>query len=73
MKQISGVTIGRSHNERFGASGGVAPQKELCKNESLCPATPAVSLPPSPSRWTLAAIRATVNKIIKKNLRTKKM
>jgi hypothetical protein len=42
-------------NERFGASGGVTPQKELCENESLSPATMAVSPPPSPSRRTLAA------------------
>jgi hypothetical protein len=42
-------------NERFGASGGVSPQKSQCENESLSPATPAVSPPPSPSRRTLAA------------------
>jgi hypothetical protein len=30
-------------NERFGASGGVTPQKVLYENESLSPATPAVS------------------------------
>jgi hypothetical protein len=29
-------------NERFGASGGVTPQKVLCESESLAPATPAV-------------------------------
>jgi hypothetical protein len=44
-------------NERFGASGGVTPQKVLCVNESLSPATLAVSPPPSPSRRTLYASR----------------
>jgi hypothetical protein len=43
-------------NERFGASGGVTPQKEPCKKERLCPATPSVNPPPSPSRRALAAI-----------------
>jgi hypothetical protein len=40
-------------NERFGASGGVTPQKRQCENESLQPATTAVSPPPSPSRRTM--------------------
>jgi hypothetical protein len=42
-------------NERFGASGGVTPQKVSCVNESLSPAITAVSPPPSPSRRTLSA------------------
>jgi hypothetical protein len=46
-------------NERFGASRGVTPQKMLCENESLCPATTAVSPPPSPSRRTLWATERT--------------
>jgi hypothetical protein len=33
-------------NERFGASGGVTPQKVSCEDERLQPATTAVSPPP---------------------------
>jgi hypothetical protein len=38
-------TSAAAYNERFGASGGVTPQKELCENESLQPAGTIVSPP----------------------------
>jgi hypothetical protein len=42
-------------NERFGASGGVTPQKVLCELASECPAGTVVFPPPTPSRRTLSA------------------
>jgi hypothetical protein len=56
----------RTDNERFGASGGVAPQKVQCEFASECPATTVVSPPPSPSRRTLCDTRRKRHRNLKK-------
>ena len=58
MKQVSRVTIGRSHNGRFGASGGVGSSESEQATSPLALVQTAVNPPPSPSRWDVRGKRA---------------
>ena len=54
MEKVSGVTIGRSHNGRFGVMAAVAPQKRQCKIGRLYPAGSSVGAATTPSRRDVA-------------------
>ena len=56
MKQVSRVTIGRSHNGRFCEMAALAPQKRQWELESYYPAGSLVKPPPRKAAGTLGAM-----------------